>query len=178
MAKEPVDQSRTQWNPAVKNAAGKVVKKGYLSQYGRPEKRVTGKVKLVTKTGNKRAGQTQKYSAGRKVVSSKTAFGVGGRNPSSDKDGGLTAAQIAARKAAQEKAAQDAKNKKLGYQTGRGMTSTAATTARSAAQAKNARFSPPAVRARSASQAAKYAKNPYRRRWDEKNKRWVLVSNT
>ena len=34
-----------------------------------------------------------------------------------------------------------------------------------------------AVRARSASQAAKYAKNQNRRRWDEKNKRWVVVSN-
>ena len=34
-----------------------------------------------------------------------------------------------------------------------------------------------AVKARSASQASKYAKNQNRRRWDEKNKRWVVVSN-
>jgi hypothetical protein len=170
MAK-PVDQSRTQWNPAVKNAAGKVIKKGYVSQYGKPEKRVTGSVKLVTETGGKRAGETQKYSAGRKVKDKRPAFGGGGSNPSADKGGGLTAAQIAAQKAAAAKAAQDAKNKKMSYQTGRDAPAKGARK-RSAAQAKTM-----VTRARSASQGSKYAKNPYKRRWDDKNNRWVVVGN-
>ena len=170
MAK-PVDQSRTQWNPAVKNAAGKVVQKGYVSQKGKPEKRVTGAVRLVTETGGKRAGQTQKYSAGRKVVDKTPAFGGGGRNPAADKGGGLTAAQIAARKAAQEKAAQDAKNKKMSYQTGREAPKAGAAK-RSAAQAKTM-----VTRARSASQASKYAQAKGKLRWDTKAQRWVAVSN-
>ena len=158
MAPKPVSQSRTQWNPAVKNAAGKVVKKGYLSQYGRPEKKVTGKVKLVTETGGKRAGQTQKYSSGRKVVSKSPAFAVGGSNPAVVK---------------KDVTPPPPPPKKTGaYQAGAGTKATAATTTRSAAQAKAY-----AARQRSASQASKYAKNPYKRRWDDKKKRWVAVSN-
>lgn len=144
-----VDQSRTQWNPAVKNAAGKVIKKGYLSQYGRPEKRVTGKVKLVTETGGKRAGQTQKYSAGRKVVSNKPAFGVGGSNPSARKPtggstgsstksstGGSTSGSATAKAAGAVKAAGASnKSKKMSYQTGSGMSSGSGAASRSAAQA-------------------------------------------
>lgn len=147
-----VDQSRTQWNPAVKNAAGKVVKKGYLSQYGRPEKRVTGKVKLVTETGGKRAGQTQKYSAGRKIVSNKPAFGVGGSNPSARKpNGGSTGGSTgsstgssnsggstsssAATKAADKATGASDKSKKMSYQTGSGRSSGSGASSRSAAQA-------------------------------------------
>jgi transcription elongation factor len=166
MMAKPVDQSRTQWNPAVKNAAGKFVQKGYLSQKGKPEKRVTSAVRLVTETGGKRAGQTQKYSSGRKVVGKTPAFGGGGSNPAADKGGGLTAAQIAARKAAQ-----DAKNKKMSYQTGREAPKAGAAK-RSAAQAKTM-----VTRARSASQASKYAQVKGKLRWDNKSQRWVTVSN-
>ncbi len=76
-----VSQSRTEWVKKGDTVNGKVVTKGYLAQKGKPEKRVTAKVKLVTETGGKRAGQTQKYSAGRKVADKRPAFGGGGSNP-------------------------------------------------------------------------------------------------
>ena len=145
-----VSQSRTQWVAKGETVGGKVVKKGYLAQKGKPEKRVTANVKLVTETGTKRAGQTQNYSDGRKMVSNKPAFAVGGSNPSVKKKdisptGGSTAAQIAARKAAEAKAAAaraaadsaSDKSKKMSYQSGSATTTNmAASRARSAAQAR------------------------------------------
>lgn len=81
-----IDQSRTQWNPAKKNAAGKVIQKGYLSQYGKPEKRITGTVALkqaasgVAAGGQRsyvkgRAGATAKPTAARKSTSGSTQRG-------------------------------------------------------------------------------------------------------
>ncbi len=150
MAPKPVSQSRTQWNPAVKNAAGKVVKKGYLSQYGRPEKKVTGKVKLVTETGGKRAGQTQKYSSGRKVVSKSPAFAVGGSNPAVVKKD-VTPPPPPPPKS-------DTAFSRL---------STAATAARAAAAQK--------TKSRNASAARGAAAGRSNYKWDEKMKRWIPV---
>lgn len=81
-----VSQSDTQWNKAVKNAAGKVVKKGYLSQKGKPEKRVTGRVNLVVDTGAKKAGQTQKYVTGNKPVAAKRVASSQRNGPTSNKN--------------------------------------------------------------------------------------------
>lgn len=125
MARKPVSQSNTQWNAkGSRRADGSIIEKGYLSQKGKDTKRVTGRVNLVV---GKRTGQTQKYVDGNKAKGGSSAA-VGGYNPStrSYTSTGLTAAQIAARKADAAKAALDAKNKKLGpvrgYQAGRGMT--------------------------------------------------------
>lgn len=49
MAK-PVSQSRTMWVAKGTVVGGKKVKKGYVAQYGKPERRVTGKIRLEVAT--------------------------------------------------------------------------------------------------------------------------------
>lgn len=66
-----IDQSRTQWNPAKKNAAGKVIQKGYLSQYGKPEKRITGTVALKQAASGVAAGGQRSYVKGRAGATAK-----------------------------------------------------------------------------------------------------------
>lgn len=67
MAKS-VSQSRTMWVAAGTVVNGKKVPKGYLAQYGKPEKKVTGNVKMVKKTGGVEAGKTQSYKQGRRTT--------------------------------------------------------------------------------------------------------------
>lgn len=79
MAKKPVSQSRTMWVKAGEVVGGKTVKKGYLAQYGKPEKRVTARVKIVTATeSGKKAGEVYKYKAGRTVKPSDKVKGPKG----------------------------------------------------------------------------------------------------
>lgn len=66
-AKKPVSQSRTMWVKKGTVVNGKAVSKGYLAQYGKPEKRVTGKVTLTRQTGSTAAGETVRYKGGRRV---------------------------------------------------------------------------------------------------------------
>lgn len=61
---KPVSQSNTMWVKKGDTVGGETVKKGYLAQYGKPEKKVTAKVKLVA---GEKAGQKVTYSKGRKV---------------------------------------------------------------------------------------------------------------
>lgn len=61
---KPVSQSNTMWVKKGDTVGGKTVEKGYLAQYGKPEKKVTAKVKLVA---GEKAGQKVAYSKGRKV---------------------------------------------------------------------------------------------------------------
>ena len=62
--KPAVSQSRTMWVKAGETVGGKVVKKGYLAQYGKPEKKVNARVEMVT--GPKK-GKAVDYSKGRKT---------------------------------------------------------------------------------------------------------------
>jgi len=60
-----VSQSRTQWVKKGDVVGGKTVAKGYVAQYGKPEKKVTANVKLVTDTSRGKAGQKVSYTKGR-----------------------------------------------------------------------------------------------------------------
>jgi hypothetical protein len=60
-----VSQSRTQWVKKGDVVGGKTVTKGYVAQYGKPEKKVTANVKLVTDTTRGKAGQKVSYTKGR-----------------------------------------------------------------------------------------------------------------
>lgn len=85
MAKKnaPVSQSRTMWVKKGDIVGGKEVKKGYLAQYGRPEKRVTARVKIETATeSGKKAGEVYRYKAGRTVKPSEKAKTVKPRSMS------------------------------------------------------------------------------------------------
>jgi len=63
-----VSQSRTMWVKKGETVGGQVVKKGYLAQYGKAEKKVSAKVKIVADTeSGKKAGQTYKYGKGRMI---------------------------------------------------------------------------------------------------------------
>ena len=63
-AKKPVLQQNTMWVTAAESKTGK----GYLAQKGKPEKRVTGNVKIqATTTSGKAAGSTYSYSKGKTV---------------------------------------------------------------------------------------------------------------
>jgi hypothetical protein len=92
MAK-PVSQSRTMWVKKGTVVGGQKVKKGYVAQYGKPEKRVTAKVRLETATRRGKAGDVAEYKKGRykrtvgkgRVDRNKTTAG-----------GGVTKAQAAA----------------------------------------------------------------------------------
>jgi hypothetical protein len=60
-----VSQSNTEWVKKGDVVGGKVVQKGYLAQKGKPEKKVTARVKLVTDTSKGKAGQKVSYTKGR-----------------------------------------------------------------------------------------------------------------
>jgi hypothetical protein len=64
-----VSQSRTMWVKKGDVVGGQEVKKGYLAQYGRAEKKVSAKVNIVADTeSGKRVGETWKYQTGRTVA--------------------------------------------------------------------------------------------------------------
>lgn len=77
MAKnKPVSQSRTMWVAKGTEVGGKTVKKGYLAQYGRPEKKVTARVKLVEGTSRGKTGDVVSYKQGRYYKAPKTSNGA------------------------------------------------------------------------------------------------------
>lgn len=68
MAK-PVSQSRTMWVAKGTVVGGKKVKKGYVAQYGKPERRVTGNIRLETKTAKRgKKGDVVSVKRGRYVA--------------------------------------------------------------------------------------------------------------
>lgn len=65
-----VSQSNTMWVKKGTVVNGKKVKKGYVAQKGKPEKRVTNKIKLVVDTDKRgKAGETVQTKKGRYVKS-------------------------------------------------------------------------------------------------------------
>ena len=94
MAK-PVSQSRTMWVKKGTVVDGKKVKKGYVAQYGRPEKRVTARIKLEEATRRGKKGDVVSYKSGRY----KKTVGKGrvDRNKKTT-GGGVTQAQAAAQR--------------------------------------------------------------------------------
>lgn len=63
-----VSQSRTMWVKKGDVVGGKTVQKGYLAQYGKPEKRVTARVRAEAgNTAGMKTGSVTRYKAGRKV---------------------------------------------------------------------------------------------------------------
>lgn len=67
-ARKPVLQQNTEWVKKGQTVGGKVVTKGYLAQKGKPEKRVTARVKIQTATeSGKKAGSTYAYKAGKTI---------------------------------------------------------------------------------------------------------------
>lgn len=78
MAKS-VSQSNTMWVKKGTIVNGKAVPKGYLAQYGKPEKKVSANVKMVVDTGGVKAGKTQEYKQGRRTKAAAAAPNGGGR---------------------------------------------------------------------------------------------------
>lgn len=111
MAKKAVSQSRTMWVKKGDVVGGKKVQKGYLAQYGKPEKRVSAKVRMVTELG------TRTYKQGRRV---NKPMAVGGGNaPGSGKNATTTTTSgTNSRPSYVGKPGTRTKN----YQTGEGMT--------------------------------------------------------
>ena len=107
-----VSQSKTMWVPKGTIVNGKKVPKGYVAQYGKPEKKVTARVQMVEQTMGVAKGDTQKYVEGRRVTEK---FGQTTKPKSKPKatppSSGMTAAQRAeaARRAAAAKKAAAAK---------------------------------------------------------------------
>lgn len=67
-----VSQSNTMWVKKGTVVNGKKVKKGYVAQKGKPQKRVTNKIKLVVDTDKRgKAGETVSTKKGRYVKSNK-----------------------------------------------------------------------------------------------------------
>lgn len=67
-----VSQSNTMWVKKGTVVNGKKVKKGYVAQKGKPEKRVTNQIKLVVDTDKRgKAGETVQTKKGRYVKSDK-----------------------------------------------------------------------------------------------------------
>ena len=94
MAK-PVSQSRTMWVKKGTVVDGKKVKKGYVAQYGRPEKRVTARIKLEEATRRGKKGDVVAYKSGRY----KKTVGKGQVDRSKKTaGGGVTKAQAAAQR--------------------------------------------------------------------------------
>ena len=60
-----VSQSNTMWVKKGDTVGGKTVEKGYLAQYGKPEKKVTANVKLVVDTARGKAGSKVSYNKGK-----------------------------------------------------------------------------------------------------------------
>lgn len=111
MAKKAVSQSRTMWVKKGDVVGGKKVQKGYLAQYGKPEKRVSAKVRMVTELG------TRTYKQGRRV--NKPMAVGGGYAPGSGKGTTTTTGGTNSRPSYVGKPGTRTKN----YQTGEGMTS-------------------------------------------------------
>lgn len=74
MAK-PISQSDTRWVPPKKNAAGKVIRRGYVEQIS-TGKKVTGKVAIVKEGSTTNVGGIADYRRGRNVTG-KTMMGKG-----------------------------------------------------------------------------------------------------
>lgn len=64
--KQPVSQSKTMWVKKGTVVNGKEVQKGYLAQYGKPEKKVSARVSMVT-GGQGGMGASATYKQGRRV---------------------------------------------------------------------------------------------------------------
>lgn len=65
---KPVSQSRTMWvAKGTRLSDGTIAQRGYLAQYGKDTKKVTGRVRLETKTGGKKAGSVVSYRKGKKA---------------------------------------------------------------------------------------------------------------
>jgi hypothetical protein len=70
--KPSVSQSRTMWVKKGDVVGGQTVKKGYLAQYGKPEKRVTARVRAEAgNAAGMKAGSVTRYKAGRKAKKGK-----------------------------------------------------------------------------------------------------------
>jgi hypothetical protein len=70
--KPSVSQSKTMWVAKGTMVNGETVKKGYLAQYGKPEKRVTANVRAVKgNAAGMKAGSVTQYKGGRKVKKGK-----------------------------------------------------------------------------------------------------------
>lgn len=66
--KPSVSQSNTEWVKKGTIVNGKEVKKGYLAQKGKPERRVTANVRMVKgNAAGYKAGSTAQYKAGRRA---------------------------------------------------------------------------------------------------------------
>lgn len=63
--KPAVSQSRTMWVKKGDVVNGKTVNKGYLAQYGKPEKKVNNRVEMVT---GPKTGKKIEYKQGRRVT--------------------------------------------------------------------------------------------------------------
>lgn len=115
MAK-PVSQSRTMWVKKGTIVNGEKVKKGYVAQYGKPEKRVTGKVRLEVETPKRgKAGDVVRLKQGRYVQPGGSASKPGRRNVSPATSSGRGNDQMAA------KNVKAAARPQAGYQAGAGM---------------------------------------------------------
>lgn len=77
--KPPVSQSRTMWVKKGTVVNGEAVKKGYVAQYGKPEKRVTNRVKLEVDTPKRgKKGDVVTLKAGRYVTKKPGSGATGG----------------------------------------------------------------------------------------------------
>lgn len=95
MARKPVDQSRTEWVKAGTIVNGEKVKKGYVAQKGKPEKRVTAKINIQTDTtSGKKAGEVWKYKAGNTVKRTSAGSSSGGSNAAGAMKAGNTKAKV------------------------------------------------------------------------------------
>ena len=101
--KPPVSQSRTMWVKKGTVVNGEAVKKGYVAQYGKPEKRVTNRVKLEVDTPKRgKKGDVVTLKAGRYVTkkpgsgASGGAGAGGGRGSGAGASKGQTMAQAGA----------------------------------------------------------------------------------
>jgi hypothetical protein len=74
-----VSQSNTQWVKKGDIVNGKKVKKGYVAQKGKPEKRVTNKIRLVQDTAKRgKAGDVVQTKKGRYVKANRKPLSKGG----------------------------------------------------------------------------------------------------
>lgn len=100
--KPPVSQSRTMWVKKGTIVNGEEVKKGYVAQYGKPEKRVTNRVKLEVDTPKRgKKGDVVTLKAGRYVTKKPGSgatggAGTGGAKATPTKPKGQTMAQAGA----------------------------------------------------------------------------------
>lgn len=100
--KQPVSQSKTMWVKKGTIVNGVAVPKGYLAQYGKPEKKVSATVSMVT-GGQGGMGATATYKQGRRVQAksaakspaTKRGMGGGSTGNGSGTDTGPSAAEKA-----------------------------------------------------------------------------------